>query len=326
MDALLNAVIADLYDGVFQIGFQDYCRFALEQSNRVVERDRMLWTTSIVATYTLLNITLINMDPEGLKVYQQRFLHRDRLLERAVEGPNIPIRYEDVAADRESGMLFGVDGVVADLPHMFAQIMVTASKDDTTSISEVHAQYRDDPGRPFTDRERELYRLLFPHMNAGWRHRQLLKLYEENPGGLTGQRYGRRGNAVVSASGMIEVADSLFSRRMLDLFKDWRGPFLPPALTDFLDSGSGSLLVGGLEFRLTRGERHILSVSEAVAGDALTPAERRVADLFAEGHSYSLVARRLGVSKSTVRNQISAIYRKLDIHSKVELVRVSRQA
>jgi DNA-binding CsgD family transcriptional regulator len=63
-------------------------------------------------------------------------------------------------------------------------------------------------------------------------------------------------------------------------------------------------------------------VAQVIEADPLTPAERRVADLFAQGVSHATVAQRLGVSASTVRNQLSSIYRKLDIHSKVELVRL----
>jgi DNA-binding NarL/FixJ family response regulator len=50
-------------------------------------------------------------------------------------------------------------------------------------------------------------------------------------------------------------------------------------------------------------------------------AERRVAVLYAEGRTNAQIASALGVTSSTVRNQISAAYRKLDIHSKAELAR-----
>lgn len=62
-----------------------------------------------------------------------------------------------------------------------------------------------------------------------------------------------------------------------------------------LASSAQSAVIEGLEFKLTRSDaRRILSVSAASAADALTAVERRAADLFAQGHSYSLVARRLG--------------------------------
>lgn len=317
-------MIADLYDGVFQIEFENFRLFALEQSSRIVARDRMLWGTGVRATQTILNITLINLDPGGLLKYQSKYAHNDVLLVHALENPGVPVRYEDLGPDGRQITISGAeDGSLDDL---FAQIMVTCSRDPNTDLSEILAQYRDDPQRVFTDGEREDQRLLFPHMVAAWRHRQLLRLYEESKGEPLGHAYGERGNAVVNADGMLEAADSLFSQMILARFPTWKGPFLPSPVAAMLTSSANSSVIDGLEFKLTRGDaRHILSVSQVRGADALTPAERRVADLFAEGHSYALVAKRLGVSKSTVRNQISAVYRKLDIHSKVELVRVSQR-
>jgi DNA-binding CsgD family transcriptional regulator len=43
--------------------------------------------------------------------------------------------------------------------------------------------------------------------------------------------------------------------------------------------------------------------------------------LFAEGHTHHQIALQLGISHHTVRNQLANVYRKLDIHSKLELVR-----
>ena len=47
-----------------------------------------------------------------------------------------------------------------------------------------------------------------------------------------------------------------------------------------------------------------------------------VARLFADGASHGEVAAKLGVRPATVRNQLTSIYRKLDIHSKAELARL----
>ena len=53
----------------------------------------------------------------------------------------------------------------------------------------------------------------------------------------------------------------------------------------------------------------------------LTPTERRVADLAAEGLSNRDVAASLYISAKTVEAHLSRIYRKLGIHSRAELGR-----
>ncbi len=51
----------------------------------------------------------------------------------------------------------------------------------------------------------------------------------------------------------------------------------------------------------------------------LTPAERLVAAMAAEGLPYKSIARELGKSPATVRNQLHAIYEKLDVGNRTAL-------
>ncbi|MGH2984149.1 MAG: helix-turn-helix domain-containing protein [Solirubrobacterales bacterium] len=57
----------------------------------------------------------------------------------------------------------------------------------------------------------------------------------------------------------------------------------------------------------------------AHGADALTPSERRVSRLAAEGLSNPEIAETLFVSRKAVEMHLSNAYRKLDIHSRTEL-------
>jgi len=52
----------------------------------------------------------------------------------------------------------------------------------------------------------------------------------------------------------------------------------------------------------------------------LSPQEKRLLALLAEGNSYKVAAARLNISVNTVRNYIRSIYEKLHVHSKSEAV------
>jgi len=52
---------------------------------------------------------------------------------------------------------------------------------------------------------------------------------------------------------------------------------------------------------------------------ALTPAERRIAVLVAEGRTSPEVAARLGIGRRTVETSLEKVFRKLDIHARTEL-------
>jgi len=57
-----------------------------------------------------------------------------------------------------------------------------------------------------------------------------------------------------------------------------------------------------------------------LSGTALTPREVQIADLIMRGLSNPQIARRLNITTSTLRTHIKRIYRKVDVHSKSELI------
>jgi DNA-binding NarL/FixJ family response regulator len=59
---------------------------------------------------------------------------------------------------------------------------------------------------------------------------------------------------------------------------------------------------------------------DGTAADALTPREREIVSALSSGHRVGAIAERLRVSEHTVRNHLKAVYRKLDVHSQVELL------
>lgn len=56
--------------------------------------------------------------------------------------------------------------------------------------------------------------------------------------------------------------------------------------------------------------------------ESLTPREREVAELMAEGLTTKAIAGRLGSSAHTVRNQRTSIFRKMQVQSVLELIRI----
>ena len=69
---------------------------------------------------------------------------------------------------------------------------------------------------------------------------------------------------------------------------------------------------------------HVLTELRLVperASDNLTPREREIADLIAEGQTHKEIARTLGLAPATIRNQTARIYAKVGVSSRAALTR-----
>lgn len=83
---------------------------------------------------------------------------------------------------------------------------------------------------------------------------------------------------------------------------------------------------GGVVFRLRAADAEtdcLLTIHIRDAKDAtgLTGSEREVADRLCEGRTLAQIARLRGVTINTVKSQVRQIFRKLDVDSRVALVR-----
>ncbi len=117
-----------------------------------------------------------------------------------------------------------------------------------------------------------------------------------------------------------DVIESLQSGANGYLLKDMEPDELLTALDEIV---KGATVVAreltGILARAVQGEMPSTAGSQdgSVFGD-LTPREREILCLLAEGQSNKVIARNLGISDGTVKLHVKAILRKLDVHSRVE--------
>lgn len=173
--------------------------------------------------------------------------------------------------------------------------------------------------------ERQLYLMLGAHIKAGLRLRRRLRQAALEPpqGGAVLATDGRMLHAegearepagcesLRAAAQRIERARCERTGRDDDAVAVWQG----------LVDGSWSLV----EQLDVDGKRFILAhrnAEQVTDPRGLTDKECRVAQLAARGYSNKLVAYHLGISESTVATHLTAALRKLQVSSRVELVRL----
>ena len=88
-------------------------------------------------------------------------------------------------------------------------------------------------------------------------------------------------------------------------------------------AAGGSPMSPGIARHLIERFQPARVAAAGTGAEHLTPREQEVVHWVEEGLSYKLIAAKLFISTDTVRNHIRAIYRKLEINSKGELVALS---
>ena len=138
--------------------------------------------------------------------------------------------------------------------------------------------------------------------------------------GNTGPKRDNTGaSGLMLEDGQIEIAD----QRFFDLLeREW-----PETAPDYIPQEVLTVLNEGKTFRGKHVEISIVRQAGAQlcrirpidVMELLTPREFVVARRFAAGMSHKQIARELGVSHHTVRNQLAHLYRKLNLHDKASL-------
>ena len=126
---------------------------------------------------------------------------------------------------------------------------------------------------------------------------------------------------ISDTNGRILASDLLCSHLLGSEWPGWTGPFLPHDLVDALQrpgmTYEGHYLRAAVK---AFGRQLVIQLSSTPSLPGLTQAESVVARVVATPMTYKSAATTLGIAPSTVRNHLHAIYAKLGVHSKEELM------
>lgn len=319
MDVALHDLVAAIYTGAFEFSFEHFKERSLQLVEAVVPFASAAWGTGLRSSNTMLTVATCRLPAERMIEYGLRWQNDDFVRRSALARPGVAIRIEDempLAAYRETAIYREFSR-----PAGIEYSLAAAYADPGTDLVELICLFRSDPETPFDDEERATIEALTPHLGRAWQHRQII--HGLDAGGTDDARADdARGHAVIDRYGVVQAANLQFTAALRRAVRGWHGPSLPPALQAVVDGPDDLGAFAGMQVRILRGaDRHLVTLAAMEAEEPLTSAEMRVAELYASGVSNQAIARAFGVSPSTVRNQIAAVYRKMGIHSKAELAR-----
>jgi len=314
--ASLHAAVADIYGAVFTSPFGDFKAACLERLSAELAFDMAAWGSGVHSTNQLLSVSTLRLPLESLMTYAAHWQSQDFVRAAAAGAPGRAFRNEDVmeleAYHRTP--IYLEYSRPAGIEHALGLVLT----DEIADLGEMVFLFRSDPGSPFGTADAALLELMAPHLANAWKQAQIAHHMRAASGGLSGYA----GFAVADALGVMHATGDQFSLAVRSALPGWTGPYLPDSLRGLVKGGGGAVRLPGWSFisRPSDG-RFLLAVAETAGGEDLTPSEFRAASLYVEGKTQAQVARSLGVSPATVRNQLASVYRKLEVHSKIDLAR-----
>lgn len=175
----------------------------------------------------------------------------------------------------------------------------------------------------FGNEERGIVEMVAPHLVEAFRTVLLRHLVAQG----INARGDRHATVVADAGGVIHEGNPRFVELLRGQWAGWQGPLLPEELREFgVEGRAGCHGTVCYQSRPINNELWLVEVWERGVVDVLTPSERRVAALLADGHTYREAARHLGITVSTITNHANRIYDKLNIRNKAQLAQVVAQS
>lgn len=306
----VDRFIVDCAMAAVEVPFARYQDWALDGLARLVRFESACWGIGTHVPAVTHAVHLRGVSPALLIAYEDGVVELDYVRAAAAAEPGVTINDYDIrdgfpqAADLVDARIsapFGLEQALAtSLPH-----------EASSGLQHLILLWRSGRRDQFSEADRQCKQRCAPHLVAGFRVAQRLHL------ATTAAADDVRGHALVDGFGVLHSFDDRFVRLLRRQWPDWGGPRLPDAIADGL--AARELTLPRLSVTIAeRGALLALAITERPI-DPLTPAQRRVAELYAGGLTHREIAVRLGLAPATVRNQVAQAFARLGVASKLAL-------
>lgn len=310
-----SRLLLDLAHLDLQPSVPDYRIRVLERLSEAVPFTSAAWATGALtgggpAFHT---VTLWNQPPQLLADYEA-IKHLDPLFAASAQQPGRAVCATARTRLPEAFMPF-VER------YRLEQAMSTMHTDPRSLLLTGISVWRDDRTAPFTPADAEMMEAAFPHLMELASRRVLAEM-------IVADRALVRGWwAAADATGRLHSAGAGFVESLVGEFPDWQGPDLPEPLRDAVRTGTAARLsLTARAVRIVpRGELVAVHLRPRHALDELTPRQREIVDLVAQGLTHRDIAARLVLSPATARNHIAHAYERLGVGNRAALVTLLNQ-
>ena len=300
-DQELERVIEYLYREGPDRSIDEFRMWALDQARQVLPFDAALWGVGSFEDRRFHSTTTVCLPPEFPGIVE-----RTRSINPAFQVlhdyPGVPVAVSELL-----GSGFRRSAIYRELyrPWKLEQILATATYDARSGLFALITFYRTDAGQAFSPAERRRVGRLVPHLAGAGSSSYFRRLAR-----LNRVRHADSHVAVCDRFGVLHEAQPGFVDLLARHYPDWEGPALPFKVED--GNVNPDILPKPLTARIRpAGDLFVIEVWSRTLFDDLSSREQQVAQGLLSGQSYKDVARRIGVSPSTVSTYVKRIYAKV---------------
>lgn len=251
----------------------------------------------------ITDLTVIGQSP-ALMMEWMKIGHIDGFCDIAINQLGHARRFSDVP-DYHNSLAYNEHWRSFDVADMIA----TISNEPQDNYVSFLGLCRSPDSTPYTKQELQIKYALTPHIVQALRINRQAYLH--------GIKTDDQGLALVDRAGLLKASRGVMTEIMREAWSQTR--YIPePTIKTLLKTGVWC----GREFQLKAsdiGPYLLITADVQKPTNVLTARELEAAKLFSKGLTHKQVAREMGNSPATVRNQISHVYDKLAIGSKAEL-------
>jgi len=306
--------ISQLYRESTHISLADFPYWALDLLQQVLSFDGAIWATGHSATQTFHTQAYIDVDKnifDRLKATQ----NINPIFEQLLLNPSEPVDMADVISDKE----FYHSPIYQQCfqPFGIERILSSIHLDDRSGIFTLLTLYRYDREHVFTEHEKSIQQQLLFHLLSANAHRQLLALTEQS---IEIKELNK--HAICDVAGNYHTVESGF----LDILEASQFILQNQELPFSIKKNDGEYSEKNLTIAQQKlGDLFRVSIRLKNQLDDLTDREKQVVTGICQGNTFKQIAKKLGLSPSTVSNHLYRIYLKLSVNSRSELINLVNQ-
>ena len=308
----VNEVILTLYRDGRDIALRTYQDWALEQIRGLIPFDSAWWGNAAAEPMKIHWIHLHNCDASIMETYPP-YMAEDFFRAELMAKPGATVNMSDLITRKDfvRTELYRNVGKRYHIEWSLGTLLV----DPASSLHEFLTLWRHDGDKPFNDEERQIKEQLMPHLAEAFRAVRLRHF-------LRGIDTRGKAWALADDHGYIREASPAFIACLRDHWPKWKSNRLPDTLALCVTQGhayeSKSLAIDLKQSANLR----FLQVRPRSAMDKLSAREREIISRYANGETYSAIAKTFALAPATVRNHISHSFKKLSVRNKAELTKL----